>query len=58
MEIKNSIVKTDLIFWKKAKWLQGNLKEMSNVNYEKLKESLIKNNFIMPFNVLQDKEDV
>lgn len=58
MEIKNSVVKTELIEWRKAQWLQGSLKEMSAVNYEKLKESLVKNNFIMPFNVWQEGSKV
>ncbi|TAK58517.1 MAG: hypothetical protein EPO24_08400 [Bacteroidetes bacterium] len=51
--IKSKIVKTELVEWRKLKWFQSNLKEISRSNFEKLKKSLINNSFIMPFHVWQ-----
>jgi len=54
-EIKNKIIKTELVEWKKLDWLQNpNLKEMTKESFERLKNSLKKNDFIMPFNVWQN----
>ena len=49
--IKNKIIKTKLVDWRSLEWLQGDLKELSDESFNKLKQSLKKNDFIMPFNV-------
>jgi len=54
MEIKDIVIKSELIEWQKAQWIQANLKELTKQDYEKLKASLIENNFMMPFTVWQD----
>ena len=54
-EIKSRIVKMELVKWRELKWLQVNLKELSEVGSEKLKRSLVDNDFSMPFHVWQDK---
>ena len=53
-DISNRIIKTEEINWREVEWLQGNLKELSDKQFGKLKQSLIKNSFIMPFNVWQN----
>jgi hypothetical protein len=50
--MKNRILKTELISWRSLEWLQNpNLKEMKKEEFERLKNSLKKNDFIQPFNV-------
>lgn len=52
---KSRIIKTELIEWKKAKWFQNdNLKELDEEGMEKLKHSLLANNFIMAFHVWEE----
>lgn len=52
MEIKNRVIKTELTDWKQLKELQPKgFKELSKANYEKLKTSIIKNDFVMSFTV-------
>ena len=58
MEIASRIQKTEKIDWQKAKWLQNSsLKDLSKEANEKLRESLRKNLFVMPFVVWQENED-
>jgi len=54
MEIRNRIIKTEPIRWRKLEWLQGNLKTLSRQSFERLKQSLVKNSFVQPFNVWED----
>jgi hypothetical protein len=54
MNIQNMILKTQLVSWRKLDWLQGELKEMTTDAFQRLKNSLVNNNFIQPFNVWQD----
>lgn len=54
MEIKDIVIKSELIDWQAAQWIQANLKELTKQDYDKLRESLIQNNFMMPFTVWQD----
>lgn len=54
-EIKNKITQFRLVDWRVLNWLQNeNLKDLDLTNFEKLKNSLRKNNFIQPFNVWKD----
>ena len=53
MEIKSRIIKTEDVNWRDLEWLQDNLKEMKKADFEKLKQSLKVNSFIMPFHVWQ-----
>jgi len=56
-EIKSKILKTENVNWKKLKPIQPeNFKELPAESYKKLKNSLIKNQFIAPFAVWQDKD--
>lgn len=58
MKITNSIIKSELVDWRKLKWLQGNLKQITDDAKARLKESLRQNNFIQPFNVWAHGKDV
>lgn len=54
-EIKNKITQFKLVDWRSLNWLQNeNLKDLDFTNFEKLKNSLRKNNFIQPFNIWKD----
>ncbi len=54
-EIKNKVNQFKLVEWRSLKWLQNeNLKDIDLTAFEKLKNSLKKNNFIQPFNVWKD----
>jgi len=56
-EIKNKIIKTEPVKWKELKFLQSdNLKDLNKSEYEKLKKSLLENDFIQTFFVWQDKD--
>ena len=57
--IQNKIIKTELIKWKDLKFLQPDkLKHLSKESYNKLKNSLLNNNFCQTFNVWQNKNTV
>lgn len=54
-EIKNKVTQFKPVDWRALNWLQNeNLKEIDLTTFEKLKNSLKKNNFINPFNVWKD----
>lgn len=56
--MNSRILKTEKIDWKNTKWIQNkNLKEASDFDIQKLKNSLKENNFVMPFHVWQDREN-
>ena len=58
-EIRNRVLKTELVEWRKLVELQPkNFKELGKINYEKLKQSILKENFVMSFTVWQDKETI
>lgn len=49
-EIKNRIIKQGFVDWRKCVWLQPeNLKNQTKEQLEKLKNSILKNGFAMPF---------
>jgi len=49
----------DKVRWRELKPIQPeNFKELSKQSYDKLRQSLIKNNFIAPFAVWQNKEEI
>lgn len=55
-EIKSKVIKIESVKWQELKQLQtDNFKELTKENYEKLKASLINNNFIMAFTIWEDK---
>ncbi len=50
--MQNKILRTDMLHISDLQWLQSEtLKEISNPSLEKLKQSLLTNGFIQPFNV-------
>ena len=51
--ISNRIIKTALISWRELKWFHTDLKRLPKESFEKLKQSLVNNNFIQSFNVWQ-----
>jgi DNA modification methylase len=56
-EVKNRVIGTKLINWREAKWLQNkNLKDLDEEGMEKLKNSLVENDFVMPFNVWEETD--
>jgi len=56
--ITNKVLKTELIEWNDLEWLQGNLKDIPENSFNKLKESIKTNNFLMPFNVWEQNSKV
>jgi hypothetical protein len=56
MEIKNRILRSGLVRWRKLRWLQPpGLKEITPEAFEKLKRSLVNNNFVDPFKIWKEK---
>ncbi len=56
MKIESRIVKHANIKWQSLKWFQDeSFKEIKKDAFAKLKQSLINNSFIMPFNVWEDE---
>lgn len=53
--ITNRLLKSDLIKWRELEWFQGELKHITTDDMNRLKQAIIKNSFIQPFNVWQDK---
>lgn len=54
IEIKNKIIKTELVEWRKVNWFQSDkFKDCKPGNLAKLKASLVKSSFAMPFMVWQ-----
>jgi len=52
MVIENKVLKTELVRWRELKPLQPDgFKELTKENYEKLRQSIINNNFVMTFSV-------
>lgn len=59
MEITNKILKSELVEWKKLKFIQSkDFKELPDQAYQKLKASLLKNNFVESFKVWQSNGDL
>ncbi len=54
MNITNKIIKSDLIEWRSLEWLQGKFKTIPDNSLKKLKQSLINNSFVQPFNVWEN----
>jgi len=54
LNITNKIVKSDLIEWRSLEWLQGKFKTIPDNSLKKLKQSLINNSFVQPFNVWEN----
>ena len=53
--IKDKIIKSEHVDWKKFEFIQSkNFKELTKPAYEKLKQSIIKNNFVESFKVWQN----
>ncbi len=56
--VKSRVLKTEYINWRKAKWLQNdNLKDLDEEGMEKLKNSLVENDFVMPFHIWEETEN-
>lgn len=53
--IESKVLKFEYIRWRELQWFQGELKELSKKDFEKLKQSLKTKNFIDPFKVWQDE---
>lgn len=57
--VRSRVLKTEHIAWQDAKWLQNeNLKAISEDGLQRLKNSIVSNDFVMPFNVWQDEDEV
>jgi DNA modification methylase len=58
-EIQNKIIKTELIDWKKLKWLQPvEFKKITRTRLDKLKKSLLENGFSDAFNTWNSNEEI
>ena len=51
-------LKTELVDWHELKAFQGNLKDLSKTNYERLKKTILKNRFSEPFSIWEDEKGV
>jgi hypothetical protein len=58
MMLTNRLLKTDLIVWRDARWIQTALKDLTTAAFTKLKSSLLTNGFAMPFTVWEDEEGI
>ena len=57
--IQDKILKSDFVEWKKFKFIQGeHLKGLTKEAYQKLRESIIQNNFVESFKVWQNGENL
>lgn len=57
IEIKNKILKSELVEWEKLKFIQlESFKKLKADTFAKLKQSLIENNFIESFKVWKDEK--
>src|ERR1041385_3159119 len=55
--LENRIIKTELVEWRKFKFLQPDgFKDLSNTAFEKLRQSIIANDFIETFIVWENRE--
>lgn len=54
MEIQSKILKQELVNWRDLEWLQTKLKDIPEIAFSKLKESIKNNNFVAPFNVWEN----
>ncbi len=52
--MQNKVAKLIEIEWEKLRWLQGELKQISKENIEKIKNSFRENGFVQPFFVWKD----
>jgi hypothetical protein len=58
-EIKNRIVKSEDVEWKKLKYIQSdNFKELSKEAYQRLRASIVNNQFIESFKVWQKGKEL
>ena len=57
MEIRSRIIKQQGVRWRELAWLQGDLKKTKKSSFQKLKESLRVNSFVMAFHVWEDKKN-
>lgn len=56
--LTSKILKTEDVSWRDIKYLQqDNFKELSSEDKQKLKNSLLRNEFVQPFYVWQDADD-
>lgn len=55
--MKNKVAKLIEIEWENLQWLQGDLKEISKENIEKIKNSFRENGFVQPFFVWKESEN-
>lgn len=53
MQISNYVNELKLINWRSLKWFQGNLKNLTDVNFDKLKKNIVENGFVSPFYVTE-----
>lgn len=59
VNIKSRILKTEEIEWRKAKWFQNNnLKDLNEKGMERLKKSLVENDFVMPFHIWEETDTI
>ena len=58
-EVKSRILKTENVRWKELKVIQpAGFKDLSKESYAKLRQSIVNNNFIDPFKVWENCEDL
>lgn len=58
-KIKDKIIKSEKIEWKKLKQLQSdNFKEMTKSEYDALKNSIVKNDFVESFKVWENDNNI
>lgn len=53
-KIQNRVLKQDFVKWKELEWIQGDLKDLSDENFNKLHKSIKKNGIIKAFHVWEN----
>jgi hypothetical protein len=54
--ITSRVIRSAKVEWRKLEWLQGEFKKATKTSMRKLKNSILMNQFIQPFNVWKDKK--
>jgi hypothetical protein len=55
--LKSKVLKLEQIRWKELNWLQGNLKEITQDDFNALINLILENDFKYPFTIWEDKEN-
>lgn len=55
IDIRNRVIRQELVDWRNLEWIQGSLKEMTEENFQKLLQSIRSNGIVKPFTVWENE---